>query len=264
MPILTDTHIHSTFSSDGKSTIPEHCESAISKGFTHICITDHLEFNPLDGGYGFLTDHGKYFDAIERARDTYGGRLTLLSGCEVGGGPHNFPREYEECLARPYDFVLCSVHDWYQGLFASDMATDPMPIPLEESYDVYWDEVYKTVTYGGFDSLAHIDFPKRYYGSVIYDWDKLAQIFEVMTKNDIALEINTSSLRKGRANEAMPGKELLTFYKKCGGRMLTVGSDAHVSSDIGAGFPEIEPLTKGFDLLRYRGRNRENMQLTYH
>ena len=49
----------------------------------------------------------------------------------------------------------------------------------------------------------------------------------------MVMEINTSSLRKGHS-ETMPGKELLQIYKDCGGRYVTVGSDAHEIRDLTA------------------------------
>ena len=49
----------------------------------------------------------------------------------------------------------------------------------------------------------------------------------------MVIEINPSSLRKGY-NETMPGKELLEIYKACGGRYVTIGSDAHEVKDLGA------------------------------
>ena len=54
-----------------------------------------------------------------------------------------------------------------------------------------------------------------------------------MINNNICLEINTSSLRKG-LTESMPGKEILSIYKSRGGKYVTVGSDAHKPEDLAA------------------------------
>ena len=250
MPILTDMHIHSHFSPDSKASIAECCEAAIAKGFERICITDHLELK--DEYYDFYDAEG-YFESIEQARKNYG--ITLLTGCEIDGGPYNYPERYKACLARPYDYILCSVHDWYEGLYATEMAVHPMP--LEESFSRYWDEVYETVCYGGFDAFAHMDFPKRYYGKALYDWVKLEKIFAEMIKKGIALEINTSSLRTGSAKEPMPGAKLLDFYKKCGGRLAAIGSDAHNPRDIGAGFDVVERLVEGLEPVWFQSRSKQ-------
>jgi len=255
--ITTDMHIHSHFSIDSASSIMDCCESAITKKIKRICITDHVELNPeinkKEGNYFY--DVEAYFDSIKQARDTYGDKLTILSGVEIGGGPHYYPLEYEKYLQLPYDFIMCSVHDWYDSMFASQMAVHPMP--LEESFGYYWDEVYKSVCYGRFDALAHIDFPKRYYLQAVYEWDKISAILDVMIEKGIALEINTSSIRKGM-DEPMPSKELLDFYKKRGGKYITLGSDAHYAEDIAADFGIFDtPLIEGLIPVWYQGRERK-------
>jgi histidinol-phosphatase (PHP family) len=45
----------------------------------------------------------------------------------------------------------------------------------------------------------------------------------------------------------MPSFDLLKLYKECGGEVITIGSDAHTSADIGAGIAE------GQELLRAAG-----------
>jgi len=233
------------------------CKSAIAKGLKQICITDHIEFNPiiLEAEGNWFYDVDAYFDSIRQARDIYGTQLTILSGIEIGGGPHHYPQKYEKYSQLPYDFIMCSVHDWYKGMFASQMAVHPLPI--EESFGYYWDEVYKTVCFGGFDVLAHIDFPKRYYMQAVYDWDKISVILDTMIEKGIALEINTSSIRKGM-DEPMPGKELLEFYKERGGQYITFGSDAHLAEDIAADFDIFEtPLIEGLVPVWYQGRERK-------
>jgi histidinol-phosphatase (PHP family) len=257
MAILTDMHIHSHFSPDSNASVNECCEAALARGLLRICITDHVEFNPKDDGYGFYCPDD-YLAAVARSRERYGAHLELLSGVEIGGGPHIHPGEYTECVARKYDFILVSVHDWYEGMFASQMVK--LGMRLRQSYGLYWDEVYQTVCHGGFDALAHFDFPKRYYREVFYDWEKIKKIFTVMVDNGIALEINTSSLREG-LKEPMPGREVLDFYRKCGGEFLTIGSDAHRHGDIGGQFDVIEPLTAGFTQVYFKGRVRYTVNL---
>ena len=50
-----DLHIHSNFSSDGKSTVEEILETAAEKGLGCIAITDHNTFE----AYGLVKDNGK-------------------------------------------------------------------------------------------------------------------------------------------------------------------------------------------------------------
>ena len=109
----------------------------------------------------------------------------------------------------------------------------------------YFEEQLELAAWGGFDSLAHIDFPKRYYGSLIIDRPKLHEICNEMVRNQICMEINTSSLRKNMA-EPMPGRDILSIYKSCGGKYVTIGSDAHHPDDLAAGNAQAKELIDYF------------------
>lgn len=65
-----------------------------------------------------------------------------------------------------------------------------------------------------------------------------------MVKNDIALEINTSSLRKG-LSETMPGRDLLKIYEDAGGIKVTIGGDTHLADDLSAGYAYASSLVTG-------------------
>jgi len=209
-----------------------YCERALALGVQVLCFTDHLDHNPRDEGYGYYGAEA-YFAAFAQAQARYGGRLTLLRGLEFSE-PHCYPQELEQARKRPYDFILGSIHYWVNDLFASEVL--PSGISNEESWAVYWQEVQAAVRHGGFDALAHPDFPKRYGGASLWETAQLREIFQIMGKNKIALEINTSSLRKGYS-EAMPGSELLQLYRDTGGRLVTLGTDAHKPEDLFTDIP---------------------------
>ena len=44
---FSDMHVHSTFSSDGKSSMNEHCEIAKQKKLKSICFTEHVDLTRL-------------------------------------------------------------------------------------------------------------------------------------------------------------------------------------------------------------------------
>lgn len=222
-----DMHIHTRFSVDSKETMQAYCERALALGLDAVCFTDHLDYNPKDTGFGFYDVQG-YFAAAQAVRAQYAGRLRVLFGVEFAE-PHLYPEELAQVQRLPYDFVLGSIHFWLEGLFASEAAKSPMP--LEESFLLYWQAVENAVEHGGFDSLAHVDFPKRYYRAAHYPEQQLLRIFAKMAQKGIALEINTSTVRGGYG-EAMPGPRLLELYRQAGGRDITLGSDAHCAQDL--------------------------------
>ena len=61
--------------------------------------------------------------------------------------------------------------------------------------------------------------------------DKTDEILKLIIKKDIALELNSSSFEL--LNSLMPGKELVRRYKELGGKLFTLGSDAHTPERVG-------------------------------
>jgi len=228
---MIDLHVHTHHSCDSKTSIDEYCKKAIEVGIKCICFTDHIDFNKADYGYGYY-DIDKFFREFNIASDEYSDKLKILSGIEFAE-PHIYKKEFDEFRKLPYDFILGSIHFWIDDMFPSQMIKKNYPVDV--AFERYWEEVYKAVSYGGFDSMAHIDFPKRYYKSCIWSKPQIHDILSAMVKNDIALEINTSSLRKG-LDETMPGKEFLEIYKEVGGVKVTLGADTHCTEELASGY----------------------------
>jgi histidinol-phosphatase (PHP family) len=229
-----DMHVHTEFSCDSKAKMEKYIEVAMQKNVDGICFTDHVDYNIEDFGFGFYNKY-KYFEAINQYKTN--AKCMLLSGIEFSE-PHLYKREFEELSQIPYDFIIGSIH-WIGNLFPCKEVRERYS--AKEFYSMYWDEVLKTVEYGGFQCLGHIDFPKRYYGEIVYEESQMKKIFDTMLNNNIVLEVNTSSIRKG-VLESMPGLELLQIYKECGGKYVTIGSDAHIEDDLAADFGQVEEL----------------------
>lgn len=230
-----DLHIHTYFSEDSREIFDEYCRQAIDTGIDCICFTDHVDNNPIDFGCGFYRPDD-YFDEIQRAKEKFGDRILILSGMEFSE-PHVYQREFEELKKRPYDFIIGSLHYWYEDMFPSVMIRNQ--VSVETCYEYYWRELLKMVETGGFDALGHMDFPKRYYGNMLFERGQIEEIFSVMLKNGIIPEVNTSSLRKG-LDSTMPDAEFMKIYKSVGGGYYTTGSDAHFACDLYADIDNVK------------------------
>ncbi len=216
-----DLHVHTYFSCDSRERMERYCDKAIRKGITCLCFTEHVDYNPEDEGFGYY-EAEKYFDELGMMQSIYKDKLTLLSGIEFSE-PHLYQRELKELAQYPYDFIIGSVH-YVNGVFPDREMRKRYT--LEDYFKLYWNEVLEAVSCGGFDSLGHMDFPKRCLGEALYSNDIIDEIFKTMLHNNIALEINTSSFRYGFST-TLPGPEHLLRYKELGGSYVTFGSDAH-------------------------------------
>ena len=96
----------------------------------------------------------------------------------------------------------------------------------------------KAITLGGFDSLAHIDFPKKYLLTAYEPLEMMNEILNALVKRGIALEINSSPIRKGYS-DVNPSDSIVEMYTSHGGRNVTIGSDAHSCEEIGQDFNRI-------------------------
>lgn len=225
---MNDLHIHTKFSCDSEAEMKEYIENAINKGMNAIGFTEHVDLNQNDYGYHYYNS-SDFFEEFHRLKSLYKEKITMLAGIEFGE-PHLYPDELEKLVRLPYDYVIGSIH-WIGDMFPCQEVRGRYS--SKEFYSLYWKEVLKTVKHGGFQILGHMDFPKRYYGEIYYEEAVMNEIFKRLLDQDIVPEINSSSIRKGH-NQTMPGKELLQIYKDCGGKYITIGSDAHEVKDLAA------------------------------
>jgi len=254
--VACDLHVHTKYSADSQAELEAYCAQAIERGVQSLCFTDHVDSNPNDDGKGFY-DPDVFFGDFLQVKEKYRKRLTVLCGMEFAE-PHLYRDKLAAFSKLPYDFILGSIHFWYRDMFPSLLVKTG--VPAEVCYEHYWDAVLAAVKAGGFDSLAHIDFPKRYYGRLVLDEEKLREICSELVKNQICMEINTSTLRKNMA-EPMPGRDILSIYKSCGGRYVTFGSDAHHPDDLAAGRAQAKALIDyfGFEEVIFVQRHKEKL-----
>ncbi len=239
--LYPDGHVHSSLSFDGVHSVLEMAQAAADRGFKEVAITDHLEFYPESKAFDAY-DYARARETVEDARVLLGGRIRVLFGVELGFD-HRRESEIRAFLKEhPFDLVLGAVH----GVEGRDVGA-PLFEGREpgEAYRLYFREALAAVQSGLFDAFAHLDLPKRYgisYFGRAWDpepfRDEMTAIFKAMIETEVCLEVNTSGLRQD-PREPFPGLEALEWYRSLGGRLVSLGSDAHRLWDLGFGFREI-------------------------
>ena len=249
---LVDCHTHSTISPDGESTPDEQLARAVELGLTVWTLTDHCEAQAWEEDYRERSARGR--EAMDRlAREAPEG-LRFYRGIELGQATQN-PEAARWVWEHPdYDFVIGSIHnlrkkeDFYYMKYEPEKMAD-----IHELLEKYWAEELEMIGLGCFDALGHLTYPLRYMETALgHEVDltphreAIDAIFEALIRADKALEINTSGLRQG-LGKTFPDLPLVKRYRELGGRLVTLGSDAHRTADLGAGIPE------GMELLREAG-----------
>ncbi|MFI3237397.1 MAG: histidinol-phosphatase HisJ family protein [Lachnospiraceae bacterium] len=235
MAILHDSHMHSSFSGDSSTPMEDMVRSAIEKGLTSICMTEHLDMDypvtkdtPL--GY-FDLDLEAYRTKVFSLRETFKNQIQIRYGIELGLQPHVNEMYADLVKGQPFDFVIGSSHlanqmDPYYATFYSGRDE-------RACYREYFESIYANLcTFSDFDSYGHLDYIVRYgpnrdeFYSYEQHKDIIDAILEKLIAMDKALEINTAAV-KYKLRDLHPTTAILMRYKELGGTRVTIGSDAH-------------------------------------
>jgi len=246
--LLMDYHVHSKYSVDGEGSIRYYCRRALEIGLQEIAFTEHLDYQPLDPGSGYF-DYDEYAKEIGQCKEEYGKLLAVKIGLELGES-HLYKEKIRKFLAsKDFDFLIGSVHWVGQQALHYDFCCTKN---VNEAFRNYFFEVEELVKGGGFHVIGHLDVLKRYTPSWYPKFDpekykeEISAVLAVAIEKGIGLEINTSGLRHG-FGETLPSRIILSWYKKMGGEIITLGSDAHRVLDLAGG------LQEGYDLVKSLG-----------
>ena len=234
-----DTHVHTDNSPDGHFSATHLCEKALEKGLRAVAFTDHCEVDVFYGeGYDRRVRQA-YFEVM-KAREVFTGDLLVLEGIELAQPAYEPETAKKIVDAFPYDYVIGSIHN----LRNKD---DFYYMPTFEGLDIdalmreYLNEEKIMCEWGGFDSLAHLTYPLRYFfarSQIIVEMDRykkeVDEILALLIEKDKALEINSAGLRQPLC-KLSPERDIIKRYRDMGGKLITLGSDAHFDRDLGAG-----------------------------
>lgn len=225
----------------------EICKKAVGLDIREVGFTDHMDFNPIDSGYGFF-DYDRYASEIENARAIFGDKLVVRKGIEI-----DYQNSYEDNVKRwlrgkEFDYAIGSVH------YIDDENVRYLlkKRPVEEVLDDYVIEVLHSIRSGLFNVIGHftVDFIRYLVFRTGGGFDILKSeeaVLREIIANELFLEVNTKELRKAYG-ETLPSRRIIKKYANCGGKLFSVGSDAHSAEDVGYGINYVlESLEKQCD-----------------
>lgn len=250
-----DQHVHSTISHDGISTIKEHMEFARNNNISEITFTEHFD------DYTRINTNLKTLDIVNYQKEYYKNKnddfVKTNFGIEIGLRPESYDLISNMVKENNFDFIIGSSHI----TCGKDMAYDKSFFEELTPHDVivnYLNEVLNNIKIykNEFDVYGHLDYVIRYvikyYGDVMtkIDYNEfnelLDEILLSIIKSDKGIEINTSGIRYG-LGVPHPNIDIIKRYKELGGKIITIGSDAHKKEDLASNF------NIAYDILEYIG-----------
>lgn len=231
---MFDFHMHSRVSFDGRATGMQMAMAAKASGLQEICFTDHRDFDPE----GVMQNIAFDFDAYSAEYDSLQiPGLIIRRGMEFGLLPDNRDQFAEDLRKRDFDFVLGSVHFvdgkdvYYQGYWEGKTVFQAERRFLEQTLEC-------VQVHTDYDVLAHLTYISKttaHPTKTILRYEEhctlIDEILRQLVRHEKGLEINTSGV--DRCGGFLPTADIASRFYALGGKIVTVGSDAHDANRVG-------------------------------
>ena len=254
--LLFNSHTHTESSLDCDVSAEQMCLAAIEAGLSGYSICDHCHSSDYITYSTYDVLKASYSDA-SRLKKKYHGKIEVFAGAEFD--EILWHKEYTDRLISkfPLDIILASVHrvrNVHDTNFISRVKFNQLSKEeLSHFITRYFEDVLETAEKCDFDSLAHPTLILRYVcGKYKLSVDMgefkslTDKILKTVIEREKAIELNTSEIN---GIGFMPDKNILARYHQLGGKLVTLGSDAHKTKNLALGLTEAAALLKecGFD-----------------
>ena len=221
---MFDQHVHSSFSFDSNEDLENYINVSNN---SDIITTEHLDFeNPIINYKDSSIDYLKYVGQIKNLNKKYSNKFFL--GIEIGYTPNSEKRIEDFLKDKNFNLKLLSIH---QNGNYDYMCVNKKLISLEVLIQEYFEQMIQALESSiEFNVLAHFEYGLRMIDISVIEFDNLASVFlnkiiELIVKKEIAFEVNTKSMYKYKKENLY--NYMIEKYIKKGGRLFTLGSDAH-------------------------------------
>ena len=232
---MFDQHVHSNFSFDSNEELENYVNVSNKND---IVTTEHLDFaNPIINYEDSSIEYLKYIEEITSLNKKYSNKF--FSGIEIGYTPNSEKRIEDFLKDKNFNLKLLSIHQ--NGIY-DYMCVNKKLISLEALIQEYFEQMIQALESSiEFNVLAHFEYGIRIVDISVADFDSLAskflnKIIELIIKKEIAFEVNTKSMYKYKKENLY--SYMIEKYLKKGGKLFTLGSDAHNIKDYAYKFDE--------------------------
>ncbi|MGA9407402.1 MAG: histidinol-phosphatase HisJ [Bacteroidota bacterium] len=247
--MLVDYHTHNSLCKHADGSLEEYIVQAIAMKLKEIGCSDHA---PMPNNFDalnrmtidqFLKTYKPEVLALkEKYRDNIGVKFALEG--DFFPGTEHWVKEFNS--QHEFDYIIGSVH--YLGEWGFDNPTNVHKYEernVDAVYEQYYDHIKRSAAAKLFDIIGHCDLVKKFGHRPSKNMEEvLREVFSVVKSADIAVEINTSGLRKP-VKEVYPSEQILKIIREYN-IPLTVGSDAHVPTDVGRDFDVAKQLVEKY------------------
>lgn len=257
--MLADYHIHTLYSADSRAALKDQLDAAAAAGLTHICITDHVDF---DGSSLLPADLVARGEELARLAPLYP-TLDISVGMELGMADAEASRlAHLHAKDLHLDYIIGSVHmvdgvdAYYPEFFSGRTAL--------QAYGCYIGKLAHAIKVSDFSAMGHYDFCTKYspYSPRPISYAMFPELFDdifrTLAETGRTMEINTSAWR----DDPSWGLDILSRFRELGGEYVTVGSDAHQPQRVGARIKDAVELARAAGI-RYIA-SFKNMQPVMH
>ena len=255
-------HSHTQFC-DGRATMAQFVEAAISEGYLHYGFTPHSPIPFASPCNMPESSVAEYFNEFNRLKERYSDYINLYLSMEIDylGGDWNAASDYFRKL--PLDYRLSSIH--FIPVQSGEMMVDIDGRPdmfiqkMHEHFnddiryvvDTFYKQTLDMIETGGFDILGHFDkigFNASHFQPGIENetWYQkhVEDVIDAIKGTDLVVEVNTKAwLPPVKATEEQmkvyvprlfPSRPTINKLIKAG-IPVAVNSDAHFTNRITAG-----------------------------
>ncbi len=251
MSLPGDYHTHSYLCNHASGQLVDYIQAAISLGLPEIGLSGHFPMHLLPSQFHkYAMDFSELNTYLETAKELklrFKSKIQTKVAFEVDFHKPILSR-YQQAL-KPHlpnlDYLIGSIHGlkWKNYIIPID-GSFSLPDELSRENNgkdtlilSYYDDLRELVRSKYYDVLGHFDVIKK-LGFNFDDeeriWEGVLKVIDELENSSMAVEINTSGLRKPE-NELYPNKAIIKELIK---REIPVviSSDAHQPTDVGYAF----------------------------